>query len=315
MSLIHYQYLPSGSLGFVTSKAKVTVFPDAGNAGTVVRLDISQPQQEWKIGQHFYLCFTALSIWQSHPFTPMSLPSHDNSGHLKHSYIIRAKKGLTAKLPSTALTDLKGMNKGVTPVVMQGPYGENLVEHLTPDVNILAVAGGTGITYVLPVLLCLTQQSPAPGRKITLIWAVRHHNDIEWIRPELDLLLRDAVSHDVEIRVHVTREAREPSEKKAAVHESVISDPNSSSNASTSPDARSPAAGMERISGRPELSVDVEAFVRDTIRGRTEVLASGPATMISELRSVVADLNRPQAVWRGKERFDVDLRCDDRLEW
>jgi hypothetical protein len=37
--------------------------------------------------------------------------------------------------------------------------------------------------------------------------------------------------------------------------------------------------------------------------------------MISDLRSIVAKCNDGSKVWRGEERFDVELVCDDRLEW
>lgn len=305
MALIHYQYLPSGSLGFTSSKAHLTHFPDTAG-GDIIRLDITQPQQPWKIGQHFYLCFSALSVWQSHPFTPVNLPTQDGKGQLKHAYLIRARKGQTSKLASLR-TDIP------TPVIMQGPYGENLVEHLTPDVNVLAVAGGTGITYVLPVLLWLVERAPVPDRRIVLIWAVRRAANVDWIAPELDVLLARAASHGIEVHVHATREDTHPhssDEKEAGIHvRPVPSD-------STSESSRSSARSQIRHRlGRPDLTRDLREFVEGTVRGRTEVFASGPGEMISELRGAVAAQNRVGQVWKGRERFDVGLKCDDRLEW
>lgn len=304
MLLIHYQYLPSGALGFVTSKATVTTFPDS-DAGNVVRLDISQPQQAWKIGQHFYLCFSALSVWQSHPFTPLNLPITDGKGALKHSYIVRAKKGLTAKLC--------GLSTPITPVIMQGAYGENLVEHLTPDVNVLAIAGGTGITYVLPVLLWLADRSPARNRRVALIWAVRHMKDIEWVRPEMESLTRCAQSHGIEVHVHVTRDIPASQEKTMGAEVTAVGDSGLDSDSSVASERHPPT--LRQSTGRPDLAKDVADFVEGTVRGRTEIFASGPGSLVSELRSTVASLNRPTAVWRGQERFDVGMHCDDRLEW
>jgi ferric-chelate reductase len=37
--------------------------------------------------------------------------------------------------------------------------------------------------------------------------------------------------------------------------------------------------------------------------------------MMTDLRRIVAGLNEPAKVWRREERFDVELVCDDRLEW
>jgi ferric-chelate reductase len=37
--------------------------------------------------------------------------------------------------------------------------------------------------------------------------------------------------------------------------------------------------------------------------------------MISDLRTIIAGANKGGAVWKGEERGDVRLTCDDRLEW
>ena len=309
MALIHYQYLPDGSLGFVASQAHAKVFPDT-TGGDIIRLDITPPQQPWKIGQHFYLCFPALSIWQSHPFTPLSLPEVDEKGRVKHAYLIRARSGLTKRMAGLR-TDMP------TSVIMQGAYGEDLVECLTPDVNVLAVAGGTGITYVLPVLLWLAKRSPVPDRKISLIWAVRKARNVEWIAPELEGLMKAAEEHGIEIHVHATREDEsqivDDNDKTVEVEIKAVSESSASSSSSSSPSRRKQT--IRHKLGRPDLTTDVREFVEGTVRRRTEVFASGPGELISELRGCVAALNRPGEVWNGRERFDVSLRCDDRMEW
>ena len=53
--------------------------------------------------------------------------------------------------------------------------------------NILAISGGTGITYTLPLLMkALTDASPA--RNIELVWTVRHLENLAWIASELAYL-------------------------------------------------------------------------------------------------------------------------------
>jgi hypothetical protein len=69
------------------------------------------------------------------------------------------------------------------------------------------------------------------------------------------------------------------------------------------------------MQARPDLKMTVEEFVGSTVRGRTDVFASGPGGMISELRSIIAGVSSGAAVWKGDERGDVRLTCDDRLEW
>ncbi|SPJ78780.1 related to ferric reductase FRE2 precursor [Fusarium torulosum] len=124
--LIHYQVLSDGSMGFQAVHAVIKHFPDAEN-GDVLRLDFEHSQDPWKIGQHFYLCFTNCSIWQSHPFTPLSLPILED-GKVTHSYILRAKQGETKKLAELARKELAEATTMTTPVILTGPYGNPLQE-------------------------------------------------------------------------------------------------------------------------------------------------------------------------------------------
>ncbi|KAG9610328.1 hypothetical protein KCU86_g3164, partial [Aureobasidium melanogenum] len=346
-AILHYTVLPGGEVAFGPAKASTTLFSDPN--GDVVRLDFVHPHDAWAVGQHFYLCFPENSIWQSHPFTPLSLPIHDdvNCG-VQHSYIFRAKSGETKKVADLAAKKLQQAG-GVTPltsVILTGPYGEEITSHLTQDVNILCIAGGTGITYVLPVLLGLAHQPRYVKRKVTLVWAIRQKADVAWVQPELDRVRQLAKSIDSTIRIFVTREAEGQSsvsekvkytEDFKSVSEPIVrsgSDqtPDSSSAASTS--AAYPCCGPptesfaiqktaipavdprdQPIHRHPDLSALVKDFIDETIRGRTTVYASGPGRMISELRSIVAKANDGSKVWKADERYDVDLVCDDRLEW
>ena len=96
-AILHYHPNHSdASLGFKPADTAITRFPDPEH-GDVIRLELENNQDPWAIGQHYYLCFTKCSIWQSHPFTPLNLPSVSN-GIVKHSYLLRAKGGETRKV-------------------------------------------------------------------------------------------------------------------------------------------------------------------------------------------------------------------------
>ncbi|KIW17882.1 hypothetical protein PV08_05077 [Exophiala spinifera] len=323
--LLHYNYLDGGRMGFRSAKAHISCFPDDVN-GAVLRLDFTHPQNAWGVGAHFYLCFPEVSIWQAHPFTPFG-EARDNYGHQEHSYIIRAKKGATR-----TLTDLSAAKEAcavegqkaasTTPVILTGPYGGSIIRHLLPDTNVLCVAGGTGVTFVLPVLFNLIRQPPRPDRNIEFIWAIRRNDDLAWIQAELKALQEARRSHHLKIRIHVTRETGQnkadgetsepPTKGAAGMSSSVISSEKSSALELSLQHAFEEESAASR---HPDLDFLVRDFVGTTVRGSTSVFASGPGGMVSDLRRIVADCNSGTKVWGRNERYDVKLICDDRLEW
>ncbi|PYI11664.1 hypothetical protein BO78DRAFT_332819 [Aspergillus sclerotiicarbonarius CBS 121057] len=313
-ALLHYQPDQAGVMGCRPAEATITRFPDSNN-GDVLRLDIDHIQDPWAVGQHYYLCFPKGSIWQSHPFTPLNAPVV-TKGKVRHSYILRAKGGETKKLASLAANGVSS-----TPVIFTGAYGEATTEHLTPDTNILCVAGGTGITYVLPVLLECLQHRPSPNRTMELIWVIRHAQDIAWVKDELDLLQRGQNGLNLKIRIFATRDPHTPQSSPA------MDEKGAQLSASASPSSAVPCpcgkdAPVQKLndssgshSKHPDLQKLVSAFLDETVQGPTTVFSSGPGGMVSELRSIVATCNSGSRVWAGNERFDVRFMCDDRLEW
>ncbi|KIW62107.1 hypothetical protein PV05_02155 [Exophiala xenobiotica] len=341
-ALLHYNYLSQADMGFKSASAAITRFPDAVN-GDVVRLDFAHPQDAWEIGEHFYLCFPELSIWQAHPFTPCSLPGRKPQGQT-HSYVLRAKQGETKRLANLAAAKAAvSVQAGkaivtsppTTSVILTGPYGGSIVSQQSADTNVLCVAGGTGVTFVLPVLqFIVTQQNLRPDRRIELVWAIRRDDDLMWVKPELDLLQRAGAAHNLKIRIFVTREnARphvesamaQPTSKSYVVEDKMelMSDSSSSDEFKTSSNSGAGLLSIQHpssleqspVSRHPDLRALVNGFVDSTVRGSTTVYASGPGGIVSDLRRVVAGCNSARKVWKGNERFDVQLVCDDRLEW
>ncbi|KAK5655497.1 hypothetical protein OQA88_5768 [Cercophora sp. LCS_1] len=313
MGMLHYGYVnEEGKWRFRAAQAEGKIWRDEKH-GDVVRLDFKHRQAPWKIGQHFFLCFTEGSIWQSHPFTPLSLPEADAAGEVKHSYILRAKGGETKKVAEIIRAKIEKLEKDAKPttsVVLQGPYGESIVEGMAQNTNVLCVAGGTGITYVLPALLSLARQRPSTGRKVELVWAVKREQDLEWVQPELDELRRLGAAHDIKIRAFVTdSEAVSGLGEKLGDKEIAGVQVRGSSSSSSSVD------GERESTGRPDVDAVVSQFVGDVAQGATRVFGSGPPGMIGDLRAAVSRCNSGSRVWKGEQRFDVQLVCDDRLEW
>jgi predicted ferric reductase len=338
-ALLHYNFLPSGHMGFRAASASIAIFKDDVN-GDIVRLDYDHPQDAWSVGQHFYLTFPDSSIWQSHPFTPISQPVY-GADTQRHSYIFRARGGETKKIAELSMKRIANMknheesHEGLMAdarlsVVMTGPYGERTMRSLAPDANVLCIAGGTGIAYVLPVLLDLASRPQTPDRHMSLIWVVRRRSDIDWVAPELAILKRKCRNLRTGMHIYVTRASEEVDEaplavsEKAGANECTKEIKATTSSSSSSLDASSALSvhgvskaelGLNHIQARPDLDTVVSEFVAGTVRGGTNVFASGPGGMISDLRRIIACTNKGGEVWKGDDRWDVRLTCDDRLEW
>lgn len=322
---LHYHHLPSGNMGFKAAQAVITRFPDPEH-GDLIRLDLENNQDPWNVGEHYYLCFTESSIWQSHPFTPLNAPTVEK-GIVKHSYIMRAKSGETKKVAELAAKKLESSQQATTSVILTGAYGESTMDHVALDTNIVCVAGGTGIAYVLPVLLELARSPISKDRKIELIWAIRHANDADWVAQELDLLRQARKALNLKIRVYATRDVgNSPLIGEKGEGNSEIKPVGASSSASSSDfddncqcGTEVPVAkigdGIVDEDRHPNLPKLIKEFVANTVRGPTTVFTSGPGSMISDLRTIVAGCNSASKVWKGDERSDVKLVCDDRLEW
>jgi NAD(P)H-flavin reductase len=183
--LIHFGYKTGSSgFGFKSIPAKMEVLEDP--TGTIIRMTFAYEMRPWELGQHFYLTFPALSIWQSHPFTPASNPT-SSSPVQTHTYIIRVCNGETKKLVELAKAAMNRYPVGddTTTVILQGPYGGSIVNNEAS--NVLAISGGTGVTYTLPVIKAALAPT-SPVRNIELNWTTRHLENLAWIGPELAYL-------------------------------------------------------------------------------------------------------------------------------
>ncbi|CAI6334523.1 unnamed protein product [Periconia digitata] len=347
LCLIHFGYKDGNKgIGFRTINSKVETFKDP--SGTIVRMTFTHSHRTWKIGQHFYLTFPALSIWQSHPFTPASVPSASGT-HPTHTYIIRARNGETGKLGALAESSTSEKeNTFETPVVMLGPYGLSTVD--TEATNILAIAGGTGISFTLPTVMSALADPTSIAQNIEMVWIIRHIDNLSWIGPELTELrsyLSDASSPSsssdfksaqttvssqkkrFRIRIFVTRAPETRTHVHPVISTSIVapkSDLEISSASSTASEPTHSHEIQQLIAPHPDFKVEyldhirpgvesmLSSFLDETVEeGRTQVLGSGPAELGTDIRAGVARRNEAGRVWKGDERGDVRCVWDDRL--
>ncbi|GAB7365717.1 hypothetical protein MBLNU230_g7055t1 [Neophaeotheca triangularis] len=325
---LHYRGGKGESWGFKCAQASMT-FLESATDDQVIRLDFEYPhRQPWSPGQHFYLTFPSLSIWQAHPYTPSSLPE-PRSTIQKHTYLIRVRAGQSAQLATLAA-------QGSTlPVILTGPYGNSHPANQTN--NLLAIAGGTGVTFTLPIALATLRQPIVPQTLVDFVWVARRVQDLQWLQREL-LELRELAQKtpSLRVKVFITREVAE----QASLLASSSSDSESSSEASVHDfekqgafEARTrirdfAAGGEKRLSRRqfldalrpveekqhqledgrfaveflggahPSLEQVVGGFMeRAEVRGGcVEVVGSGPEAMGSQLREAVAGVKTGESL-------------------
>lgn len=323
----------SRGIGFRAANATMTRFDD-GEA-SVVRLDFEHDRGMWNVGQHFFLCFPELTVWQSHPMTPASVAVAGKP--LKHTYIIRAFGGETRRLADLASNplDARGVEKTTLtmPVVLSGPYGRGaLLDHASD--NVLAIAGGTGISFALPIIQQAIVQAKQNKRgAVELIWCIRKTENIAWIAEELQSL-RAELKHgqvDLRIKIFVTRDGEHASsasstascstDEKKGPSDAVAAVSSTASSSWSDLIADIGGFSIEWLSDyHPNLkNVDGSCILEPWLErgsvngGRYQVFASGPSELGTDLRIAVAAKNDAGRVWKGEASSDVGFYWDDRF--
>lgn len=122
-----------------------------------VRLTLRR-RMHWQAGQHAYVVLPSISglPTEAHPFTIASIPhALDGTEGPKDKdvvFLIRGRSGFTRRLREHAST--KG-NAGSVPAYIDGPYG--CPPNLKTFSTCVLIAGGSGVSYTLPLLQDLIQ--------------------------------------------------------------------------------------------------------------------------------------------------------------
>lgn len=317
MRMIRTFYTHSSSskgvgFGFRRASADVQVLGEGEDL--CIRVTFGFEHSAWKPGQHFFLCFPSLSIWQSHPFTVASSPD-PSSKTQRHVYLLRARKGQTAQLAGLAgQTDL--------PVVITGPYGPDLPGDLTE--NVLAVSGGTGVTFTLPIAISALQQSLQPQAVVDFVWVIRYAQDLLWLKEEFDALKGSLKSNPgLRISIMVTREfnAHLSGRDEPVQTHIVANDPEKNGVHSSTPSSMlSDPKALEELmsitsdrfsiqfmgSQHPSMQEVLSSFLERAGKrgGYVQVLGSGPEPMGSDLRKAVAGVDTSEDLrfyWDSRE--------------
>lgn len=145
--------------------------------------------KHWKPGQFVLLSIPRVGFGQSHPATIASTPS-SHAGDL--IFFLLAHKGWTEKILHHASPSELGKSESTEVgnefiTLIDGPYGGSHSDFAAFDTTLL-VAGSTGVTFTLSILLDIAQRATRqklPLRNLMFVWVVKSVSCVDWIKQEL----------------------------------------------------------------------------------------------------------------------------------
>ncbi|KAK7041554.1 hypothetical protein VNI00_009141 [Paramarasmius palmivorus] len=241
------------------------------------------PREQWKPGQHYFLHFMTVMPFQSHPFTIANIPTPENNELV---ILIRQASGVTKRLAKR----LGGKDTNATiPVFLDGPFG-GVHNDLSIYEHVVLIAGGTGITFAMPVLQDLIgkMKTDCVCKSIQVLWSVREEEAISWMINELETAVKEAPSSSVTVKIHVTGTA------------------SSAGSDDESEKEKHPTPGVALSYpwyGRADVPGLIHSAAADN---RTlGVAACGPETLLYDVRNAVAGVQKVIAI--GKPGSPVEL--------
>lgn len=232
-------------------------------------------------GSHAYIRIANVNAWESHPFSiawvqnrPVlpSLPITEKQGHAKLrdeeevsdvSFVIQAQTGFTRKLFNKASQCSRRSMR--VKAAMEGPYGGH--HSLDSYGHAVLFAGASGITHQIPYVKHLIEgfhNGTIATRKIVLVWIVRDSEQLEWVRPWMDTVLKMQGRREcLNIKLFITR----PKNPREIV---------------------SPSTTVQMHPGRPNVKLILQNEVRQQ-RGAMCVTVCGPGGLADNIREAVRD--------------------------
>ncbi|KAG5932083.1 hypothetical protein E4U53_001493 [Claviceps sorghi] len=257
----------------------------------IIRLRVSAPSgvSRQTPGQYYFVSVVGWHFWQNHPFTvagrsdgvanttsPVKAIEKEYAGNASPTgaaapdveslsdrpnmtFMIRPRSGMTRRL-----RELLCKNGGSGPqklkLVLEGPYGT--AANVERYQRLLFIAGGTGITAVMPYIRGLLEDDP--GRRgrptVRLVWAAPQEKFIRLVvEQHLGSLQRTCSLEKLELDFYVT---------------------SSKVGAEKSHDLQCKYA-------RPDIDALVQQFVQQTADGIAGVFVCGPGRMADDARKAV----------------------------
>ncbi|KXT03720.1 hypothetical protein AC578_5141 [Pseudocercospora eumusae] len=267
----------------------------------------------WRAGQHYFIRFIGLGTHglTAHPFTACSLPSKAHYYEAKDSelvFYIRPQGGFTARLAKFAH---KHPNASMR-VLLDGPYGGIDMRKLASSQKTLALAGGSGAGWLLPLIEaflrrrdclsetskmgCSDHQEEAPEMKVIL--ATRDLATRNWFEEAIRDLLATSLTGccpsglAVDIYYTARREEKQnaPGKFLQALDDAEIKIAAAAETSSKSSDSSdsAPLLSATHHASRPNLPATIREEAAAQSTSSVRVFCCGPLSMQNDVQNAVA---------------------------
>lgn len=269
------------------------------------------PFTNWKVGSFARLSIPKLGLVQSHPATIASTPTSHNGDLV---FFLLRRRGFTHTISRAE------KHTGTYKALLDGPYGGSQHDLAAYHTAVL-IAGSTGVTFTLSLLLDMAQRSAhvcLPLRRLVFVWSTHGDDLVKGLRNEIATAV-DAIrvaGIDIQVLIHVTRSSNvsspfgAPGSLGNVEHDEGISEIKSGSERSNSQDEvekmpmrsnvralsdtssegatrKNSSSGIVVSGGRADLD-QILSEARRTCEGEMGVAVCGPLSMTKQVRNKVA---------------------------
>lgn len=245
----------------------------------------------------------------------MTIASTPSSANGDMVFILRAHRGFTSRIHHAAASSTISSESSPQThrAFIDGPYGGTHIDFASFRTVIL-IAGSTGITFILPILLDLAlraQKSTLVFRELVLLWAVKTAGCISWVEDDFrtasDMLRNARV--ELSIKVFITADTSFVEEPRTEAQSPIVSqslddihvansaaDQSSKASATTDEKAAPPEYKFKSEvaifrRGRPEIHTLI-AEAQERAGTEIGVAVCGPLGMTCATRRAVAGLEQ-----------------------
>ena len=267
---------------FIGSEATLTPLP-----GDMTQIEVVAPTNfSWYPGQHVFLRFPKVNMFDNHPFTITSASPAATSQQqepAKLVFLARTHTGFTKRLATYSKTSQAGLANAW----VDGPYGGITVPVHGLFDNVICIAGGTGLTPCLGLLANLVSKHAASSticcfKTVKFIWVFRELRHFAWAGERFASAAAAAQSASglaIEFRFYVTGD-NSSNLTMSAKNEKLANETETGTAVHHEYTSSQIELLGELTSGRPQLSTIVPGLLTE---GKNFVLCCGPQSFRDDL--------------------------------